>query len=151
MTAPETSPGPSTESSAPFRLEDLPRLSPPRVLRPPRPAATDEPSSSAPPRLPLSRAPLSEAEAARMTKIKEEAFDEEGYFKPGWREQFVGAPPPPKIWMPVDRFLFRDGEVLFPPAELKQNFELMQSKFSSFSNEFGRLLHDAYRMSQVLS
>ena len=53
-----------------------------------------------------------------MVKIKEEAFDEEGYFNPGWNEQFVGAPIPGPQMMPVDQYLIRDGEVLFPSAVL---------------------------------
>ena len=76
-----------------LRLEDLPALSPLRVPRPTaRAVSFGEPSSSAA-GTSIHRdllAPISEAEAARMVKIKEEAFDEEGHFNPGWREQFVG-------------------------------------------------------------
>ena len=75
-----------------------------------------------------------------MVKIKEEAFDEEGYFNHGWKEQFVGAPTPGPKLMPVDQYLIRDGEVLFPPAVLRQGFEVLQDKFLTFSGEFCQLM-----------
>ena len=88
-----------------LRLEDLPVLSPLKAPRPATRAITfGEPSSSAAAASTIPRAlmaPISEAEAARMVRIKEEAFDEEGHFNPGWREQFVGAPTPGPKLMPV--------------------------------------------------
>ena len=136
-----------------LRLEDLPVLSP---LKAPRPATRSvtfgEPSSSAAAASTIPRnllAPISEAEADRMVKIKEEAFDEEGHFNPGWREQFVGALTPGPKLMPVDQYLIRDGEVLFPPAVLRQGFEVMQDKFLTFTSEFSQLMLSMSNMSQV--
>ena len=94
-------------------------------------------------------APVSDAEIARMVQIKEEAFDDEGYFNPGWREQFVGVPAPAPGNKPVDQYLFRDGEVLFPPAVLRHGFEVMQDKFLSFAGEFSQLMNSMSNMSQV--
>ena len=88
-------------------------------------------------------------EIARMVQIKEEAFDDEGYFNPGWREQFVGVPAPAPGNKPVDHYLFRDGEVLFPPAVLRHGFEVMQDKFLSFAGEFSQLMNSMSNMSQV--
>ena len=126
-----------------FRIEDLPVLSPLKVPKPSTRAVTfGEPSSSAAAASTIPRdllAPITEAEAARMVKIKEEAFDEEGHFNPGWKEQFVGAPTPGPILLPVDQYLLRDGEVLFPPAVLRQGFEVMQDKFLTFTSEFSQL------------
>ena len=97
-----------------LRLEDLPVLSPLRVPQPTAKAVSfGVPSSSAEAASTLPRnllAPISEAEAARMVKIKEEAFDEEGHFNPGWREQFMGAPTPEPKLMPVEQYLIRNGE-----------------------------------------
>ena len=75
-----------------------------------------------------------------MVRIKEEAFDEEGHFNPGWREQFIGAPTPEPRLMPVEQYLIRNGEVLFPPAVLRQGFEVMQ---------FSQLMLSMSNMSQV--
>ena len=112
-----------------FRIEDLPVLLPLKVPKPSTRAVTfGEPSFLAAAASPIPRdllAPITEAEAARMVKIEEEAFDEEGHFNPGWKEQFVGAPTPGPILLPVDQYLLRDGEVLFPPAVLRQGFEVM--------------------------
>ena len=94
-------------------------------------------------------APISDAEIARMVQIKEEAFDEEGYFNPGWKEQFVGAPEPAPGNIPVDQYLIRDGEVLYPPVVLRHGFEVMQDKFLSFAGEFSQLLNSMSNMSQV--
>ena len=136
-----------------LRLEDLPALSPLRVPRPTaRAVSFGGPSSSAAAASTIPRAllaPISEAEAARMVKIKEEAFDEEGYFNPGWREQFIGAPTPEPKLMPVDQYLIRNGEVLFPPAVLRQGFEVMQDKFLTFTSEFSQLMLSMSNMSQV--
>ena len=136
-----------------FRIEDLPVLSPLKVPKPSTRAVTfGEPSSSAAAASTIPRdllAPITEAEAARMVKIKEEAFDEEGHFNPGWKEQFVGAPTPGPILLPVDQYLLRDGEVLFPPAVLRQGFEVMQDKFLTFTSEFSQLMLSMSNMSQV--
>ena len=136
-----------------FRIEDLPVLSPLKAPQPSTRAVTfGEPSSSAAAASSIPRdllAPISEAEAARMVKIKEEAFDEEGYFNPGWKEQFVGAPAPGPQLMPVDQYLIRNGEVMFPPAVLRQGFEVMQDKFLTFSGDFCQLMESMSNMSQV--
>ena len=137
-----------------FRLEDLPALSPLRVPQPTtRAVSFGGPSSSAAAASTIPRAllaPISEAEAARMVKIKEEAFDEEGHFNPGWREQFIGAPTPEPRLMPVEQYLIRNGEVLFPPAVLRQGFEVMQDKFLTFTSEFSQLMLSMSNMSQVI-
>ena len=85
-----------------------------------------------------------------MVKIKEEAFDEEGHFNPGWKEQFVGVLEPSPGTKPDDQYLFRDGEVLFPPAVLQQGFEVMQDEFLNFAGEFSQLLNSMSNMSQVI-
>ena len=136
-----------------YRIEDLPVLSPlkaPRLST--RAVSFGEPSSSAAATSTIPRdllAPISEAEAARMVRIKEEAFDEEGHFNPGWKEQFVGAPLPEPRMMSVDQYLIRDGEVSFPPAVLWQGFEMMQDKFLTFTSEFSQLMLSMSNMSQV--
>ena len=94
-------------------------------------------------------APISDAEIARMVKIKEEAFDEEGHFNPGWKQQFIGVPKPAPGNKSVDQYLFRDGEVFFPPAVLRHGFEVMQDKFLTFAGEFCQLLNIMSNMSQV--
>ena len=134
-----------------YRIEDLPVLSPLKAPRPSTRAVTfGEPSSSAAATSTIPRdllAPISEAEAARMVKIKEEAFNEEGYFNLGWKEQFVGALTPGPKLMPVDQYLIRDGEVLFPPAVLRQGFEVMQDKFLTFAGEFSQPMDNMWNMS----
>lgn len=134
-----------------FRIEDLPVLSP--LKEPSTRAVTfGGPSSSTAAASTIPRdllAPITEAEAAHMVRIKEEAFDEEGHFNPGWKEQFVGAPLPEPKMMPVDQYLIRDGEVLFPPAVLRQGFEVMQDKFLTFTSEFSQLMLSMSNMSQV--
>ena len=88
-----------------FRIEDLSVLSP--LKEPSTRAVTfGGPSSSTAAASTIPRdllAPITEAEAAHMVRIKEEAFDEEGHFNPGWREQFIGAPTPEPMLMPVDQ------------------------------------------------
>ena len=86
-----------------------------------------------------------------MVKIKEEAFDEDGYFNPGWKEQFMPAPAPEPSKKPIDQYLFREGEMLFPPAIMRQGFEVMQDKFLSFAGEFSQLMSSMSNMSQVNS
>ena len=100
--------------------------------------------------------PISDAEIARMVKIKEEAFDKEGYFNPGWAEQFMPVAAPKPGMKPIDQYLFREGEMLFPPAVMQQGFDLMQEKFTAFSGEFnffagefGQLMLSMRNMSQV--
>ena len=49
----------------------------------------------------------------------------------------------------MDHYLFRDGEVLFPPVVLRHGFEVMQDKFLSFAGEFSQLMNSMSNMSQV--
>ena len=94
-------------------------------------------------------APIVDAKIPRMVKIKEEVFDDEGYFAPGWKEQFIPAPTPEPSERPLDIYIFWEGEILFPPVVMCQGFELMQDKFQSFAREFGQLMLSMKNMSQV--
>ena len=60
-------------------------------------------------------APISEAELARMVKIKEEAFDDEGHFNLGWTDKFIHVLAPKPGTKPLDSYLYQEGEMLFPP------------------------------------
>jgi len=108
---PESTPESPNASLPPFRIEDLPVLSPLKVPRPSGRQVTFAGTSSSS-RKALANLgekllePVSEAELARMVKIKEEAFDEGGHFNPGWKEQFVPVAAPEPGIRPIDQYVF---------------------------------------------
>ena len=84
-----------------------------------------------------------------MVKIKEEAFDKEGHWNLGWKEQFIPVPALEPSQMPLDGYIFWEGEFLFPPAVMRQGFEMMQDKFQNFAGKFNQLMLSMKNMSQV--
>lgn len=74
-----------------------------------------------------------------MLKIKEEAFDAEDHFLPGWWEQFIPVPPLTKGRLLMDGFVYQDGKIIFPPEVMREGFGLMQDQFQDFAGNFNHL------------
>ena len=85
-------------SLPPFTWDELPVLSPikaPLLSSRQVTFVGNSSSTGKAPAIPKNLLELpSDAEIARMVKIKEEAFDEDGYFNPVWKNQFIPVPAP---------------------------------------------------------
>ena len=88
-------------------------------------------------------------EAAKRLKVKEEAFDAEGYMLPGYVDQFHGAPPPTSSRLPTGSFVIRDGFVFRPKEVMDEGFSYLENQFRNYIKDFLYMLGRVRLMSTV--
>lgn len=80
---------------------------------------------------------LATFEAEARAKVKEEAFDSEGYLLPGYADEFVGVPPPASSSRhPTGSFVVRNGYVFRPKEVMDEGFSFLESLFDRYGREF---------------
>src|SRR5664279_4958458 len=95
-------------------------------------------------------ADLATFEAAERQKIKDEAFDDEGYMLPGFKEHFHGVPPPPSSSRhPTGSFVVRDDFIFRPKEVMDEGFSYMENQFRRYSQDFLHMLGRVRLMSTV--
>ena len=93
---------------------------------------------------------LATFEAAERQMIKDEAFDDEGYMLPGFKEQFHGVPPPPSSSRyPTGSFVVRDDFIFRPKEVMDEGFSYMENQFRRYSQDFLHMLGRVRLMSTV--
>jgi len=93
---------------------------------------------------------LATFDPAERQMIKEEAFDNEGYMLPGFREQFHGVPPPPSSSRyPTGGFVVRDDFIFRPKDVMDEGFSYMENQFRRYSQDFLHMLGRVRLMSTV--
>jgi len=80
---------------------------------------------------------LATFEAEARARVKQEAFDNEGYLLPGYVDQFVGVPPPTSSSRhPTGSFVVRNGYVFRPKEVMDEGFSFLESLFERYGREF---------------
>src|SRR5664279_5371067 len=94
-------------------------------------------------------ADLATFEAAMRQKVKDEAFDADGYLLPCYQDQFHGVPPPTSSRFRTGGFVVRDGFVFRPKEVMNEGFSYLENQFRNYSKDFLYMLGRVRLMSTV--
>ena len=82
-------------------------------------------------------------------KVKEEAFDEDGYMHDWAKNQFVGVPPPSSSRWPPGGFVIRNIYAFCPRYVMNDGLTHLGIAFQDYSKDFLQMLGGLQKMNQV--